>query len=214
MIEYDKKSTEGNEVKDVVKKGSKFLGQITGKMLKQQVDQLGDSIVEDTTANAKDFVYNVINSALFKTYKTASNALQAVIYGEIKASRNKTMYDRPSYLANDYNAVSSKTTTVVNSNNSVQVTKVLPAPRPKSAFDFDKIIFPDRETADSYLERMKEYICIYGAISVQQFYTMVGRNDPGNYTLREYAWSTLEKAAVERIADGQYILDLPEPKKS
>ena len=211
MTYYNKKSTQENTVTEVAKKGVHLIGKLTGRELKEDAKNLQKSIVEDVNESAKDYIFNNLDSVLFKVYKASITALQRIIYGEVRTTRSRAMYDRPSYAHTNYQA-NQKTTTV--RSNSTNITKVNGVPaRPKSNFDFDQIIFEQREIAESYLEEMQNYIHDYQILDVSTFYRMVGRPSEGNFTLKEYGWDSLEKAAVERIFTGGYILDLPEPKK-
>lgn len=75
-----------------------------------------------------------------------------------------------------------------------------------SRFSFDDLIFDDRGDAEIVLDRLDEIIEKYGFASVLDLYDIVGLT--GEYTDRNYGWSSIRTADVKRIADG-YILKMP-----
>lgn len=75
-------------------------------------------------------------------------------------------------------------------------------------YDFNDIIVPTRGDAEAVLMRMEECLDEYDAVSVADFYELVGISS--NHTDNKYGWEHLRNASVVRVADG-YKIKLPKP---
>ena len=79
-------------------------------------------------------------------------------------------------------------------------------PRTAVGYDYDNIIIASKGEAEDVLTRMDEMIDTYGAVSVADFYEMVGIT--GEYTDNNYGWTDLRSAYVSRTRDG-FIIRFP-----
>lgn len=79
-------------------------------------------------------------------------------------------------------------------------------PRTAVGYDYDDIIIASKGEAEDVLTRMDEMIDTYGAVSVADFYEMVGIT--GEYTDNNYGWTDLRSAYVARTRDG-FIIRFP-----
>lgn len=191
-------------------------------ILKSEAQKYGSSIKAELYSSAKDYLYKTINTVLYKMYKSTADLAQYLIYKNVSASRMR-MVDIPSYKQNysaptlsggqplvNYCSQSTKTTTEVKNSTYTRIGSMQP---PKSPFDFDRIIYPDRETAEMYLDDMREQIAMYGELRVSQYFNMVGRDCAGNYTAQDYAWNNLDNAVIEPTFEGNFLISLPTPRK-
>ena len=81
--------------------------------------------------------------------------------------------------------------------------------RPARSFSdsYDDIILENRGEAELVIDRMREYIDSYGIVTVAELYEFIGVTK--DYTTRNYGWTNLDNARVNRIRDG-YLLVLPQ----
>lgn len=184
---------------------------IAGSIIKSESEKCQKNMISEFENATKDYVYKTINTALYKVYKTSTDIAQLLIYRNTSNTRLRMM-DIPSYNNSSIgksNTASSSTTTTTKSN----YTCVGSMSRPKSPFDFDSIIYPDRETAQMYLDDMQQHIGDYGELKVSQYFNMVGKDYSGNFTTQEYAWNNLDEATIEPTYGGNFIISLPIPNK-
>ncbi len=191
-------------------------------ILKSEAQKYSSSIKTEVYSSTKDYLYKTINTVLYKMYKSTTDFAQYLIYKDISSTRMR-MVDMPSYKQNysapalsgsqplvNYSSHSTKTTTEIKNSSYTHVGSLQP---PRSPFDFDSIIYPNRETAEMYLDDMREQIAMYGELRVSQYFNMVGRDCAGNYTAQDYAWNNLDKATIEPTFEGNYLISLPTPRK-
>lgn len=81
------------------------------------------------------------------------------------------------------------------------------APRVRSGYDFDDIIFDTRGEAEQVLSSMDDLIDVYGTVSVADLYDLAGITGR-NYTDNKYGWTDIRTARVVRVREG-YTLELP-----
>ena len=81
-------------------------------------------------------------------------------------------------------------------------------PSARAAFNFDDVIFEDREDAQAVLDVLVDDTYEYGMASVAEFYELSGL--PTNHTDNKWGWEELNGANVMLVRDG-YILNLPKP---
>ena len=83
----------------------------------------------------------------------------------------------------------------------------------KSNYDikYDELIFETEDEADRVLTCMDEIVDEYEAISVTEYYRLAGVAESDiPYTLRNYGWTDIHTARIDRTRDG-YIIRLPRP---
>lgn len=81
-------------------------------------------------------------------------------------------------------------------------------PMARQAFNFDDIVFDDRDDAQAVLDNLVDYTVEYGMSSVADFYELCGL--PTQHTDNKYGWEDLRGANVMLVRDG-YIVNLPKP---
>lgn len=82
------------------------------------------------------------------------------------------------------------------------------APKARSRFDYDDIIFDNRGDAEAVLDQMQCVIDRYGFVTVADLYDMAVPDLTPPYTSNKYGWDTIRNAEAVRVRDG-YILKLP-----
>lgn len=80
------------------------------------------------------------------------------------------------------------------------------APRARTRFNYEDIIFDSRGEAEAVLDEMMAVLQRYDFVRVADLYDMCGLDQP--YTSNRYGWSNLGAAAVLRVSGG-YTLKLP-----
>lgn len=73
---------------------------------------------------------------------------------------------------------------------------------------FEDVVLGSRDEAEEVLTNLLEYIDNYGAVSLADFYDLVGV--PSTFIDFKHGWDTLNSASIVRVADG-YVLNLPRP---
>ena len=135
----------------------------------------------------------IIEDIIVPTTKNIiADIVNSVLFGEAGRSRNSgSSRSRVSY-SSYYNKDDSRRDT-----------------RPTRSFSdsYDDIILENRGEAELVIDRMKEYIDSYGIVTVAELYEFIGVTR--DYTTRNYGWTNLDSARVNRIRDG-YLLVLPQ----
>ena len=84
--------------------------------------------------------------------------------------------------------------------------KAQPKPK-KSAYDMTEIEFDFKEDAENVLDQLCENIQEYGDVSGEVLCHLLGQSS--SYTDRNYGWTDLSTARIDRVRGGTYILSLP-----
>lgn len=162
---------------------------------KSEISKLADVFVPGDVANVKSYVFmDVIVPGIKKAvYDIVVNGLDMIMYGEVRnhdrRSSSKVSYSR---FYDDRDRRRSDD-----------------APRARTRFDFEDIVFDSRGAAESVREEMLNVIDEYGFVTVADMYDMAGLDQP--YTSNKYGWTSIRSAESVRLRDGGYILKLPRP---
>lgn len=166
---------------------------ITGKVVtrkKSIIEKTIDMFLPEGKTSLKDMI---IEDIIVPTTKNIiADIVNSVLFGEAGRSRNSGgSRSRVSY-SSYYNKDDSRRDT-----------------RPTRSFSdsYDDIILENRGEAELVIDRMREYIDSYGIVTVAELYEFIGVTK--DYTTRNYGWTNLDSARVNRIRDG-YLLVLPQ----
>lgn len=85
----------------------------------------------------------------------------------------------------------------------------VPSRRERATHDFEWLYFPNRPDAEAVLDGMYTHLDQYQVVTVSNFYDLA--NVSSNYTDERYGWTDLLGTRIERVRNGQYIIDLPAP---
>ena len=109
-------------------------------------------------------------------------------YGNYRNSRSSRYYDGPGetprYARGSYN--------------------------PRTAQDFDQIVYDNRADAENVLNALAERTVQYGVATVADLYEFSGI--PSSYTDTDYGWPEIGGSHVDRVRDG-YVIRLPRPER-
>lgn len=185
---YLSKSKEKEAEKPEKKIEKVVSGEVKAKK-KSVLQRIFGAFVQEDVQSAKDIVSaDVIVPAVRKAvHDVITNGADILIYGETgksKSNSSRTSYQRYYDSKNDRPASHVRTST----------------------YEYDDIIIDNRGEAEEVLSRMDEIVEIYGAVSVADFYDLVGIT--GRHTDNKYGWSDLRSASVMRVRDG-YVIRLP-----
>ena len=166
---------------------------ITGKVVtrkKSIIEKTIDMFLPEGKTSLKDMI---IEDIIVPTTKNIiADIVNSVLFGEAGRSRSSgSSRSRESY-SSYYNKDDSRRDT-----------------RPTRSFSdsYDDIILENRGEAELVIDRMREYIDSYGIVTVAELYEFIGVTK--DYTTRNYGWTNLDSARVNRIRDG-YLLVLPQ----
>ena len=166
---------------------------ITGKVVtrkKSIIEKTIDMFLPEGKTSLKDMI---IEDIIVPTTKNIiADIVNSVLFGEAGRSRSSgSSRSRVSY-SRYYNKDDSRRDT-----------------RPTRSFSdsYDDIILENRGEAELVIDRMREYIDSYGIVTVAELYEFIGVTK--DYTTRNYGWTNLDSARVNRIRDG-YLLVLPQ----
>ena len=80
----------------------------------------------------------------------------------------------------------------------------------RARMTFDEIVIPSRQEAEDVLERMYDILSQYGMVSVADLCTLTGV--VGTHTDMKWGWRALTGARAQRLRNGGFVLDLPDPE--
>lgn len=127
-----------------------------------------------------------------------TQGLTRALYGESASARRGT--STSTYTS--YNRFYNSGRNDVSTNRTMSV-------RARSMHDFDDIVIATRQEAENVLDTMMELLDQYSAVTVRDFYDLVGVT--GSYTDDKWGWKDLRASGINRVRNG-YILDLPKPE--
>lgn len=81
----------------------------------------------------------------------------------------------------------------------------------RARFDFDSIAWDSRGEAEDVLDMLCDCIQEDGEVTVGTFYDLAGIDS--EYTMDDYGWTDLRRAEAIKTRYGDYILNLPRPKR-
>jgi hypothetical protein len=77
----------------------------------------------------------------------------------------------------------------------------------RSRHDFQQMVFASRVEADEVLDQMYSVLAQYEVVTVSDLYEMC--NISPHYTDEKWGWMDLSGSNVQRVSNGQYVLNLP-----
>lgn len=194
MEEYQSnshKSREGRQKESAAeKKVEKVVTGSARTKKKSEIQKFADVFISEDVENVKSYV---VRDVLIPAVKKAisdivTNGIDMLLYGETGRSKrsgtgSKVSYQR--YYQSDR--------------------RDSPAPRSRTGYDYDSILFNSRGDADAVLMELEELISMYGVASIMDLYSAAGLQC--DYTYDKYGWTDLRTAQVvrARMEDGYYI---------
>lgn len=160
---------------------------------RSEIQKFADVFISEDVESVKTFV---IRDVLIPAMKKAIsdivvNGIDMLLYGEAGRSRRNgnggTKVSYQGYYANGNNRRESA------------------APRNRTGYDYDSILFTTRGDAEAVLVELEELIAQYGVASIMDLYSAAGLQC--DYTYDKYGWTNLRNAQVvrARMEDGYYI---------
>ena len=166
---------------------------ITGKVVtrkKSIIEKTIEMFLPEGKTSLRDMI---IEDIIVPTTKNIiADIVNCVLFGEAGRSRNSSSSRSRVSYSSYYNKEDSRRDS-----------------RPTRSFSdsYDDIILETRGEAELVIDRMREYIDSYGIVTVAELYEFIGVTK--DYTTRNYGWTNLDSARVNRIRDG-YLLVLPQ----
>lgn len=161
---------------------------------KTAIEKVKKSIFAESFENVKSFMINDV--ILPETKKLIGNSIieaTRMMFGLGRSynsnSREPDRVSYRSYYENDR----------FSSNRSRNISS-------RRTYEFNDIIFDNREDADNVIDKLYDMLATYHKISVADYYDIVGVQ--GDYTANSYGWSNLGGVRVVRVPDG-WIIDFP-----
>lgn len=78
----------------------------------------------------------------------------------------------------------------------------------RGTYEVEEILFDTRQQAASCLDEMRARLNRYGAVSVMDYYDMVGQT--GNHVDEKWGWINLSSAGVSNMGREGYMITLPD----
>lgn len=154
---------------------------------KSDIQKFASIFVPEDVNSVKDYILMDVIVPLIK--KAISDTVEVILYpGGKKGGSNASKISYREYYDRDRRRDYS-------------------APRVRSGYDFDDIIFDTRGEAEQVLSSMDDLIDVYGTVSVADLYDLAGITGR-NYTDNKYGWTDIRTARVVRVKEG-YTLELP-----
>lgn len=164
------------------------------KTKKNEVRKLTNVFVAEDAHNVKDYV---VNDLVIPTIKNlfvdlVQNSVEMLILGSKRGSSGRrSSVDTVSYR--DYGSYSRND-------------RHYAAPRTRSQFDYDDIVFETSGDAHAVLDQMQFILDKYKIVRVADLYDMCELTAP--YTAHDYGWTSLSRARVVSVRGG-YIIEMP-----
>lgn len=176
-------------VKGEVKQKKKSVGRRIGEFFFESngKDVLSYLVEDVIRPRAKDILYDIV-----------VGGAEAKIYGRgTKSSRRSgSSYERDDY-ENRFK------------NNRSSSRRSEDKPRRRGVFDLEEYL-DDRQDAQNVLDAMQDRIKRYQSVTVGDYYDLLGKTCPNDYTMSDYGWDDLEDVKVRHSREG-YFIDLPKP---
>lgn len=163
------------------------------------------------SGSGRDAASHVVDDVVVPTIRdmihdALSAGIDRLIYGERNRPRHSRGYSPPWHQQThgnvDYAGLSS-------GNNKASSERTLSR---KSRHDFDDIIIPSMQEANTVLDRMYDIMSQYGRVSLSDLYALVGIRP--DHTDMKWGWFNLRGARAVHVKKlGGYLLDLPEPEE-
>lgn len=167
---------------------------------KSDVSKFADVFIADDISSVKNYVIvDVLVPAIKKAISDiVTNGIDIILYGENGG---------PSHSKNSVTSKISYTPYYKMSSNSQK--EQSSAPRQKTVYDYDDVLFPSKGAAEKFLSDMDSVIREYGVISLADYYDMAGVTS--QYTTQKYGWSDLREAKVVGTPRNGYTIKFPKP---
>ena len=85
-----------------------------------------------------------------------------------------------------------------------------PQNRVRARHNFDEVVLQSRAEGQEVLSRMYDILSRYESVTVSDLYELVGLR--GDHTDLKWGWTDLHGASVDRLRNGGFLLDLPQPE--
>jgi hypothetical protein len=186
------KAQKEKKVDKVVKSGVS----VKKKTFKEKLSET--FIVSDVKSVGESVIYDVLIPAAKKTiWDAVQNTFGMMLFGDKKPP----MIDRDrgrSVIRTDYRSISndpyrSATPVMLRSRRIVE-----------------PLVFDSRSDAEEVLRNMYDLINEFHVASVKDLYSFAGMRT--DYTKEKYGWFTLDGAEIVPVAEGGFMLSLPDPK--
>jgi hypothetical protein len=160
---------------------------------KNELTKFASEFISEDIKNVKTYILkDVLVPAIKKgLYDMVTGAIDMALYGGSGRRESRSTASKVSYNSY-YNRRDDR--------------RVVDESRTRGCLDYDDIVLTDRRDAEEVLIRMDEIIKKYDIVTVADLFELVGEKGP--YTARNYGWTSLHTAEVQRVRDG-YLLKLP-----
>lgn len=81
--------------------------------------------------------------------------------------------------------------------------------RVSDRYSYDEVTFETRDDAEKVLSCMEDVIDSYGVVTVADFFEFAGITGGNGYTDRNYGWSNLRSAKIERLSANEWLIVTP-----
>lgn len=150
--------------------------------------------ISEDVNNVKSYiVMDVLVPAIKKAISDiVTNGIDMILYGEAGKSKKNSTASKVSYQKY-YDGGK----------------KDYAAPKSRTSYEYDELLFETRGDAESVLDAMNEIIAQYEVVSVADLYDLANVSND-NYAANKYGWTDIAGCRAVRVRDG-YILKLPKP---
>jgi hypothetical protein len=183
----------------------KHIERVTSSDAIRRKKPLGKKFVETFFgADLKSVTNYVITEVLVPAAKdmaveAGSQGLERFIFGDTSPRRRSTRNSPQGHIA--YNRM----------NQQARPSERPGIGRPRTGrIEFDEIIVPSRAEGQEVLSRMYDILSRYESVTVSDLYELVGLR--ASHTDLKWGWTELHGASVDRLRDGNFLLDLPTPE--
>lgn len=172
---------------------------VTGKVSSRKKNffkRSADALLADDMQSIKGYlISDVVVPAIRDTIvDLVENGIRMMVYGNTVGRRGRHSASSTAYVS--YNGYYS----------SNQRSKPEPKQQVARSRDFDEFVFETKGDAEMVLDQMLELIDIYGQVTVNDFYDLIGKT--GDFTDDRFGWTNLSTASTPRVKGG-YIINLP-----
>lgn len=190
-----KMEREQNKTLQTEKKVEKVVNGVVKTKKRGELHKFTDIFLANDIKDVKRYAFEdvIVPSIKKAIYDIITNGTDIMLYGEARHKNKNTNASKVSYgkfyererERSDY------------------------APKSKSIFDYEDLVFQARSDAEMVLDAMNDIIAQYGVVSVMDLYDLANVST-NNYTSNKYGWTDIRGCKAERVRDG-YILRLPRP---
>lgn len=194
MEEYKPNSHKSKEEqKNLVpeKRVEKVISGTVKSKKKSEMQKFADVFISEDVNNVKSYiVMDVLVPAIKKAISDiVTNGIDMILYGETGKSKKNSKVSYQKYYDSGK--------------------KDYTAPKSRTSYEYDELLFETRGDAESVLDAMNEIIAQYEVVSVADLYDLANVSND-NYAANKYGWTDIAGCRAVRVRDG-YILKLPKP---